>query len=125
MDPSHDQLARLCRIARDSSARGAGASLRELLAASGYRGLRPSLTETGIAEYLGHHPELVTQWSMYSENKRTTGGWYFTQSGYVWIVGRLGSRGARSDERTHDSRPEAGAQFILLELDFWSSLPGA
>lgn len=60
---------------------------------------------------------------MYSDDKRTSGGWYFLRRGHRWIVGRLESQ-PRPDEREYDSQFEACAHFILLELDFWTGLSG-
>ena len=122
MKPSSEQLANICGIAHDSSLRGAGRSLHELIDTSGYRHLRPSLSEGLIADYLAEHPELVAQWSMYSDDKRTSGGWYFLHEADSWVVGRLGPAGNRSDELHFDSASEACARFILLELDFWMNL---
>jgi hypothetical protein len=122
MAPSLSEIATICRIAHDSSLRGAGISLRELLKASDYRRLRPDITEAAVAEYLADHPEVVTQWSMYSDDKRTRGGWYFLDDGNLWAVGRVGPKGARTDERKCRSPSDACAHFVLLELDFLASL---
>lgn len=111
----------VCSIAHDSSGRGAGRSLRDLLEASDYARHRPSLTVATLAEYLADRPEVVTQWSMYSDDKRTSGGWYFLGRGQVWTVGRLGPNAVPTDERHYGSAVDACAEFILLELDFWAS----
>jgi hypothetical protein len=119
---SPQQVAAVCRLAEDISAGGAGTPLRELLDATGYRLLRPGLTVGVLTEYLTDHPEVVTQWSRYSDDKRTSGGWYFLESGTSWSVGRLGPHAARTDDHHYASPPEACANFILQELDFWVNL---
>ena len=121
MHPTPQQIAGICRIAHDNSLRGSGRSLRELLEATEYRQLRADLTEPAIADYLASHPDVASEWSMYSDDKRTSGGWYFVHRDHRWIVGRVESE-PRHDEREYESRLEACAHFILLELDFWASL---
>jgi hypothetical protein len=118
---SSEHVATICSIARDSSGRGAGRSLRDLIKASEYARHRPSLTVATMAEYLVDRPEVVTQWSMYSGDKRTSGGWYFLDHGQGWTVGRFGPHAAPTDERHYASAVQACAHFILLELDFWAS----
>jgi len=114
-------VATICTIAHESSGRGAGRSLRDLLNASDYARHRSSLTVASLAEYLVDRPEVVTQWSMYSDDKRTSGGWYFLERGQEWTVGRLAPNAVPTDERHCGSVVEACADFILLELDFWAS----
>jgi hypothetical protein len=114
-------VATICSIAHDSSRRGAGRSLRDLLKASDYARHRSSLTVATLAEYLVDRPEVVTQWSMYSDDKRTSGGWYFLERGQGWTIGRLGPNAVPTDERHYDSAAEACAEFILLELDSCAS----
>jgi hypothetical protein len=114
-------VATICSIAHDSSGRGAGTSLRDLLKASDYARHRSNLTVATLAEHLVDRPEVVTQWAMYSEDKRTNGGWYFLERGQGWTVGRLGPNAVPTDERHYGSAVEACADFILLELDFWAS----
>lgn len=122
MGPSPEQVATICDIAHDTSFRGSARSLRELLAASDYRQLRPDISAAILAEYLADCPEVVTQWSMYSDDKRTSGGWYLLKQGPRWTVGRLGQHATRTDERNYDSPVEACAHYILQELDFWAGL---
>jgi len=122
MAPSFEQVATICRIAHDHSLRPEGKSLRELLMASNYRQLRPDISAEILCGYLADHPEVVTQWSMYSEDKRTSGGWYFLNYGRAGTVGRLGPRATRIDERHYGSAVEACAHYILEELDFWAGL---
>jgi hypothetical protein len=120
--PSPEQVATICRIAHENSLRRGGVckSLRELITSSDYRRLRPSISKAALTEYLADHPDVVTEWTMYSGDKRTSGGWYFLDSGQGWTVGHLGPDSRRTDERTYDSPFEACAEYLLLELDSWS-----
>ena len=67
------------------------------------RRLRATVTETTLSEHLAVHPEVVTQLSMYSDDKRTTGGRHFVDDDYTRTIGRLGPSGARGDERTYNA----------------------
>jgi hypothetical protein len=96
--------------------------LRELIEGAGYPTLRPTLTDRLLADYIADHPDIITQWSMYSDDKRTTDGWYFVHEVDSWIVGRLGLRGKRAVEHRYNSAAEACARFVLAELDFWTAL---
>ena len=112
MDISSDQLDSICRIPQARRRR----SLRDLVSESGYRELRPTLTREQVADHLARHPGLVLDWLRYSEDKRTSGGWYLLHPSSGWIVGRLeGPEHAR--EFRFGSGPEACAEFILRELD--------
>ena len=50
----------------------------------------------------------------YSEDKRTDGGWYILRDG---TVGRLGKPATK---RQFESLHQAVAEYVILELDFWS-----
>ena len=102
--------------------RGRGLSLQQLLSETRYRELRPHIIPATVVAHVTAHPELVEQWLMYSEDKRTSGGWYFTGEGREWELGRLDSRSRRVDQRRHTSSVEACASYILRELDFWADL---
>lgn len=71
--------------------------------------------------HLADHLTMIEQWLMYSEDKRTGGGWYFMQAGNEWETGRVGPTGL-VDKTKYLSAVEACAAYVLMELDFWSSL---
>jgi hypothetical protein len=105
---SSDQLDQICRIPE----RMTGRALRDLIAEAHYIELRPHLSRDDLATHLAKHPGLVLTWLRYSEDKRTSGGWYLLHPASGWLVGRLGGR-----ELRFGSGPEACAEFILRELD--------
>ncbi len=107
-----DQLDPICRIPEALSQR----SLRDLVAETGYRELRPTLTRDDVAGHLARHPGLVLDWLRYSEDKRTSGGWYLLHRSTEWVVGRLAGPDQEREIR-FGSGPEACAEFILRELD--------
>jgi hypothetical protein len=91
-------------------------SLADVVAETGYRDLRPTLTRQGISDYLARHPGLGLGWLRYSEDKRTPGGWYLLHPSREWIVGRLDGPEQERELRFR-SGPEACAEFIVRELD--------
>ncbi len=54
-------------------------SVIALVEESGYRDDPNALTVDAISSYLAEHPELVDSWFGYSEDKRTSSGWYVKQ----------------------------------------------
>jgi hypothetical protein len=119
---SSEDLERICRIGHDSSMRGQGLPLRQLLADTRYRELRGRIDHGILMQHLVERPDLAQQWLMYSEDKRTSGGWYLTTKGPEWEVGRLDAGKGPIDQRGYGSGVEACASYILLELDFWATL---
>jgi hypothetical protein len=109
---SFDRLEPICRIPEAVPRR----SLRDLVAETGYRDLRPTLSRQEITDYLTRHPGLVLEWLKYSEDKRTSGGWYLFHPSTGWVVGQLAGP-EQERELRFGSGPEACAEFILRELD--------
>lgn len=112
MPISSDRLDPICRIPEALPQR----SLRDLIDETGYRYLRPALSRDEVTSYLVRHPKLVLEWLRYSENKRTSGGWYLMHPSSGWVVGRLAGP-EQERELRFGSGPEACAEFILRELD--------
>ena len=101
-------------IGQSVSMRGNGISLREALKVTGYAEFRSHFTAADLQPIVAAHPEFTEQWLSYSEDKRTTGGWYIRRDGRV---GRVSQAGA---DREFATMHEAVAEFVVLELDFWA-----
>src|ERR1019366_2745305 len=69
------QLAAILRIGHDSSMRGEGISLQDAIARSGYVEIRNKFGPLDLVPLLREKPELMMQWVMFSEDKRTGGYW--------------------------------------------------
>jgi hypothetical protein len=54
-------------------------SILKLFKESGYLEHASSIDIQDIQQYLTAHPDLVSDWSAYSEDQRTDRGWYFDQ----------------------------------------------
>ena len=108
-------LLQILRIAHDVSMRGAGISITEALHRSNYRRIRSSLRACVLLPLLDENPDLVEAWLSFSEDKRTTGGWYLLRTGEI---GRVTPHEVLPRRQ---SLSEAIADYALLELDFWAS----
>ncbi len=109
------QLLAILAIGHATSMRGEGISLRDGLARTDYTNVRIGLTPADLVPLIRSNRRFVTQWVMYSQDKRTSGGWYLDED--ACSVGRVG---VPDDTIRFDSIEEAVADYVLRELDFWS-----
>lgn len=112
-----DRSARLdaiLGIGHSTSMRGTGISLREALRVTGYAEYRTSFTAADLQPIVAAHPEIIEQWLSYSEDKRTNGGWYIRRNGQIGRVLQP------ETQREFGSIHEAVAEYVVLELDFWT-----
>jgi hypothetical protein len=113
MNPSNEKLLAILRIGHDTSMRGEGVSLSRALSRVNYVEARKQFTSQDLVPLIQKHQEFIDQWLMYSEDKRTSGGWYVTKAGEVGQV----------DDRNSIMRfatiAEAVAEYVVQELDFW------
>lgn len=105
-------LLPIIQIAFNVSGRGLGLSLQDAIQKTDYAILRPKIDTKQLVRLLRELPDYVTDWIMYSEDKRTPGGWYLLEKSKE--IGALEI--ARSRKR-HKSIEDAVANFILKELD--------
>jgi len=109
-------LLEIFRIGHETSIRGAGLSLKDALSRTRYRELRPQFGESDLLVHLKEHRALIEEWLLYSEDKRTDGGWYLLQDGSIGQVHRPG------EELRFPSLEHAVAAYVVRELDFWANL---
>jgi len=109
-------LLDVLRIGHETSMRGAGLSIREALRRARYGERRPSFGAADLRPLLEAEPGLSEVWFAYSEDKRTSGGWYILRSGEI---GRIEDPEGR---RQFASPEEAVAEYVVRELDFWAGL---
>ena len=120
MEREQPGLLKILEIAREHSRIGSGRSLKDLLDTSGYSAVRPRLTPQAVQGLLTQRPDLATDWVNFSEDKRTSGGWALTREGDSWAVTGSASTGSPHERALFSSLTEACAQYVLMELDFWS-----
>jgi hypothetical protein len=116
MTVAKEDLLAILRIGHETSMRGAGLSLHDALRQVRYADRRANFGSSDLRLLLLDHPSLTEAWFAYSEDKRTSGGWYLLRSGGI---GRL------SDPESHEhfeSVDEAVAEYVVRELDFWTGL---
>lgn len=112
------RLRGILRIAHETSQRGAGLCLRDALKQARYADFRDSFGAQDLLPLIRDDRALVQQWVMYSEDKRTDGGWYLIRE--TRQVGRIGA--PREDTLDFRSIEEAVAEYVVRELDFWAAL---
>ncbi len=93
-------------------------SIYDLLEDSGYFDNPNIVTTSLIKDYLENNKEVINKWLIYSSDKRTSSGWYFTESDKhgKYIVGYL-NNGNRRNETEFSDIDNACATFILNEIE--------
>jgi hypothetical protein len=112
-------LLSILGIAHATSIRGEGISLCDALGRVDYAAARSQLRISEIAEVLRANPQIVEDWVLYCEDKRTDGGWYLDSENL-----EIGELGIPSSLRTFHTLEEAVAGYILAELDTVARLNG-
>lgn len=94
-------------------------SIYTLLMETGYAKIRDQITIEAIRNSLLKHPECVPEWIQYSEDKRTTSGWFFSEgrSG-EFIVGCLADGDKQEEsQQSYNDETDACAVFVKREID--------
>jgi hypothetical protein len=93
-------------------------SMFSLLEVTGYFGLHEQVSEADIRAALVRWPECVQEWFQYSEDKRTSSGWYLTENdGQCYETGYVVEAHTRTKRVQHDNAIDACAVFIKHELE--------
>jgi len=116
MNDGCTDLLEILRIGHETSMRGEGLSLREALTRTHYEDWRSVFGADDLRPVLEARRELCEEWFVYSEDKRTSGGWYLLRSGEI---GRVGDPQSKMN---FASPEEAVAEYVVRELDFWAGL---
>ena len=91
-------------------------SFVSLLRNTGYFELFDEINSNEIKEQLDKHPEWVEQWLNYSDDKRTSSGWYFTKNETgKYIVGFYPSKKFKT--LGFADITEACSVFIKMEIE--------
>lgn len=109
------QLVEILKIGHDTSMRGDGISLQQAIARTKYSDLRPRFDARDLLLLIKKHPSLIQEWTAYSEDKRTDGGWYLIGR----AIGRVTPKTRRRYFRTCE---DAVAHYVICELDFWADI---
>jgi len=111
------QLLGILAIGHDISMRGEGISLRDALHRSAYRSLRGRFNAEDLVPLVRENPAFIDRWIAYSEDKRTPGGWWLRLD--PPSIGQVEDPGNTLLFRT---REDAVAEYVIRELDFWSTV---
>ena len=87
-------------------------SLNTLLTESKFQLLHKEISTYDIINYLQMHQDLLDIWKQYSDDKRTSGGFYY-RSKYISSIEDL------TCDKTFSSDTEACAEYIIKETSFW------
>ena len=105
------RFARICGVPAEFSQ--SGLPLLEVVQASGYAEFRGQFAASELAEYLRARPAVVDQWVTFSEDKRTSEGWYLRPP---YSIGRVSREPPPMHEVKHVDLAAACAAFIIAEL---------
>ena len=114
-----DNLRKILEIGKNCSSRGNGESLGQLLIQANYLSERKKLQASDLADRIRSCPKYINEWIAYSEDKRTTGGWYLLNTGEIGQVLK------ENTKIQFDSIEEAVSEFVVRELDFWAQRQSA
>jgi hypothetical protein len=93
-------------------------SMFSLLEATGYFELHDQISEGDIRAALLHCPECIEEWMQYSEDKRTSSGWYVTQDDEgCYETGYIADASTRTKRIQYESLVDACAFFIKHEIE--------
>lgn len=94
------------------------ASMHALLKDSGYFSIHGQVTEHAILEALKAHPECVHDWMAWSEDKRSSTGWFFRRNGEsAFEIAYFREYGDPSDVNEYSDATTACAAFIKREVE--------
>jgi hypothetical protein len=87
-----------------------------LLQESKFSDFHNDITKQDIIDYLSRHKNLIHNWEIWSEDKRT-GGYYLSISPDKYLVGSLDKDGKENFSKSFVSAEDACAEFILREVN--------
>ena len=117
-----DVVTAVCRLAFDFYA-ARTVSPVQLVARSGYGRHRDEVTVPRLERCLAEYPEWVNAWLDYSEDKRSSPGWYIQGRERIsFLVGYHEGRSSRPPMR-FDNKVRACAEFVRREVDDIAGYP--
>ena len=93
-------------------------SILSLLQATGYFEFHDQIAEEDIREALIRFPERVEEWIQYSEDKRTSSGWYVIQNDEgLYETGYISDACTPTKRVQYENVVDACASFIKHEIE--------
>ncbi len=91
-------------------------SIITLLKENGYYEHFDEVNENNIAGMLGESPEMIDDWLNWSDDKRSSSGWYFMEKGFNhYVVGYWPKN--KFDDMQFSNKILACASFIKREIE--------
>lgn len=90
-------------------------SLNAILTETKFQLFYKEISIADIIHYLQMHPNLLDVWKQFSDDKRTTGGFYYREN-YIGSIDHI------TFDKIFTSDTEACAEYILKEVSFWLQL---
>ena len=109
-------LIEILDIGHETSMRGEGISLREALRRTAYNERRPLFKSSDLLPIIRHRPNYVYEWLGFSEDKRTSGGFWLMDDPPG--IGNLKTR----EKFSYLTMEEAVAEYVVHELDYWAAV---
>lgn len=91
-------------------------SIYSLLKETGYFEHHSKISESDLRDQLVERPENIQHWVKWSEDKRTSSGWYIENKGGKCIVGYFPEK-ENAKPKEYSSVELACAAFIKLEIE--------
>ena len=113
---TEEKILAILRVGHVVSKRGEGLSLRNALFHADYVEARKHFDAQDLLSVILKRRELIEQWLRYSEDKRTSGGWYLMDTGEV------GRADEPNEPLNFGSIEEAVAEYVVRELDDWAAV---
>lgn len=114
---SNDVITRLLSLPHEFNRLG-NVSIHELLSESGYASCFEEILVENIRKALVEQPQRIDEWAQYSEDKRSSSGWYFrTESEGTHVVGYYPDNGEKNTRSSFEDRATACATFIKHEIE--------
>ena len=92
-------------------------SIYSLLKETGYFDLHKLISESAIRDAILRCPECVSQWFSFSENKRSSTGWYFRRDNNIYVVGYFSLNAKALPPIQYTDEVKACAAYIKREIE--------
>lgn len=113
MATKDDTIEKICNLPLDIKV--ADTSYLTLLQKSNFADFHNDITKQDIVDYLSRHKNLIDNWEIWSEDKRTW-GYFLSLNQDNYSVGSLNKDGKENFSKSFASAEEACAEFILREV---------
>ena len=116
MNTINDVVVGIIQLAK-KIAESSNSTTHSLLKETGYFDIHAQISVAAIQAELRLHPSCISDWVQFSEDKRTTDGWYLKQDGANYEVGFCSLSKKDTLPEKYTDKIEACAAFIKHEIE--------